>query len=90
MVPFVVLTQDLLQQAQQLGIPATRWLGFGRPPQAATRMAQLVLVSAESCYSDSFVGSTQELAGSQRLAALFFDECHVCVTQDFRPAMPKM
>jgi superfamily II DNA helicase RecQ len=30
------------------------------------------------------------LATAQCLAAIFFDECHVCITQDFRPAMHKI
>ncbi|PWY98636.1 hypothetical protein BCV70DRAFT_164641, partial [Testicularia cyperi] len=46
------------------------------------------MVAAEQCYSAPFVGWAQRMAEQRQLAGIFFDECHVCVTQrDFRHAM---
>ncbi|SPO22253.1 uncharacterized protein UTRI_00931 [Ustilago trichophora] len=88
-VPFIALTDDLMEQCQWVGIVASKWTGY----RSADRVegSQLVFVAAENCYSQAFANWAQELDQQKRLAAIFFDECHVCVTQNtFRPAMEKI
>jgi superfamily II DNA helicase RecQ len=88
-VPFIALTEDLLEQCHRNGILASKWTGY----HCASKVegSQLVFVAAEHCYSQSFALWAQELEQQKRLAALFFDECHVCLMQkDFRPAMDKI
>ncbi|KAJ1022606.1 hypothetical protein NDA16_003595 [Ustilago loliicola] len=95
-VPFLALTEDLLEQCCHVavlqcchvGISASKWSGYGCARKVEG--SQLVFVAAENCYSDYFGDWVQGLVQQECLAAIFFDECHVCVTQDsFWPAMAK-
>ncbi|KAJ1025241.1 hypothetical protein NDA16_002745 [Ustilago loliicola] len=96
-VPFLALTEDLLEQCCHVavlqcchvGISASKWSGYGCARKVEG--SQLVFVAAENCYSDYFGDWVQGLVQQECLAAIFFDECHVCITQDsFRPAMAKI
>ena len=88
-VPFIALTEDLLQQCGHVGITASKWDGY----RCASKVegSQLVFVAAENCYSEAFGNWAQDMVHQERLAAIFFDECHVCITQSsFRHAMDKI
>ncbi|SOV02683.1 uncharacterized protein UDID_18000 [Ustilago sp. UG-2017a] len=88
-VPFIVLMEDLLEQCKLVGIVASKWSGYNCAKKVDR--SQLVLVAAENCYNQHFGSWAQELVEQERLAAIFFDECHVCITQDsFRPSMAKI
>jgi superfamily II DNA/RNA helicase len=88
-VPFIALTQDLLEQCGRVGITASRWTGYRRAD--VVQGSELVFVAAENSYHVAFANWAQELEQQKRLAAIFFDECHVCLTQStFRPAMDKI
>ncbi|KAJ1018601.1 hypothetical protein NDA16_004883 [Ustilago loliicola] len=96
-VPFLALTEDLLEQCCHVavlqcchvGISASKWSGYGCARKVEG--SQLVFVAAENCYSDYFGDWVQGLVQQECLAAIFFDKFHVCITQDsFRPAMAKI
>ncbi|CDR98497.1 hypothetical protein [Sporisorium scitamineum] len=88
-VPYVALMEDLLRQSNSAGIAASKWVGY----RCADKVegSQLVFVAAENCYSEPFSNWIQSLQRQERLAAVFFDECHVALTQvHFRPGMDKI
>ncbi|KAJ1599121.1 hypothetical protein NDA14_002372, partial [Ustilago hordei] len=88
-VPFIVLMEDLLEQCKLVGIIASKWSGYNCAKKVEG--SQLVLVAAENCYNEHFGSWAQEMVEQECLAAIFFDECHVCITQDsFRPSMAKI
>jgi len=88
-VPFAALMQDLLMQCRRAGILASKWSSSKQADRVEG--SQLVLVAAENCHGLEFGNWAQELVQQERLAAIFFDECHVCFTQDsFRRAMDKI
>ena len=88
-VPLIALTEDLIAQCHQSGITASKWTGY----QCTNKVegSQLVFVAVENCYSHAFAMWAQQLAQQEWLAAIFFDECHVCLMQSsFWPAMDKI
>ncbi|SPO26294.1 uncharacterized protein UTRI_02570 [Ustilago trichophora] len=88
-VPFIALTQDLVEQCRARGITTSRWNGY----RCAEKVegSQLVFVAAEICYGEAFCNWARDLDQQGRLAAIFFDECHVCLTQSsFRNAMDQI
>ncbi|KAJ1019904.1 hypothetical protein NDA16_004185 [Ustilago loliicola] len=93
-VPFIALMGDLLEQCSCAGISASKWSGYD--PVSKVGQSQLIFVAAENCYSSEFGGMMQELVlqelvQQEQLAAIFFDECHVVLTQScFHPAMTKV
>ncbi|KAJ1044346.1 hypothetical protein NDA10_006254 [Ustilago hordei] len=88
-VPFIALMEDLLEQCKLVGIVASKWSGYNCAKKVEG--SQLVLVAAENCYNEHFGSWAQEMVEQECLAAIFFDECHVCITQDsFRPSMAKI
>ncbi|KAJ1031372.1 hypothetical protein NDA16_000813 [Ustilago loliicola] len=93
-VPFIALMGDLLEECSCAGISASKWSGYD--PVSKVGQSQLIFVAAENCYSSEFGGMMQELVlqelvQQEQLAAIFFDECHVVLTQScFHPAMTKV
>ncbi|KIS66241.1 uncharacterized protein UMAG_12032 [Mycosarcoma maydis] len=88
-VPFVALIEDLIHQSRGIGIVASKWAGYRCSDKVEG--SALVFVAAENCYSEPFGLWIQSLQQQERLAALFFDECHVAITQvHFRPVMDKI
>lgn len=75
-VPFVALLQDILQRAQRHQITCEEW----RHQQQWRRLPQLIVVSADQAISDSFLHFAKGLELHQQLVHIFFDECHVAVT----------
>ncbi len=85
-VPFIALMDDLLQDCHRVGITAKKWIGY--QPTDKVRCAQLVFVAVENCHSLEFANWARALQEEKLLAAIFFDECHVCLTQvSFRSSM---
>lgn len=74
-VPFVSLMQDLLRTCRSRGIHTEDFSSemMGQP--------QLVLVSADRFFSPRFSEWWSHMASRQQLDWLFFDECHVLLTQ---------
>ncbi|EST06013.2 Helicase, C-terminal, partial [Kalmanozyma brasiliensis GHG001] len=90
-VPFIALTDDLLQDCCRVGVSAKRWATHQPSRTVAGVGAQLVFVAVENCHSVEFANWARVLQEEKQLAAIFFDECHVCLTQSsFRPAMDKI
>ena len=88
-VPFVALVEDLLEQCKHVSITASKWSGYNCAKKV--ERSQLVLVAAKNCYSQQFGDWAQDLTEQEHLAAIFFDECHVCIMQeDFCPSMAKI
>jgi len=86
LVPFIALAEDLARQCTGLGINSTKWFSDRDPD--IIRQSEIIFVAVEHCCNESFVTYTRSLVQQGRLAAIFFDECHVCMTQsDFRPSM---
>ena len=75
-VPFVALVDSLVAQAQLHKIRCEEWVDRG----SGHEMPQLLVVSADRAVSGSFRHHAQGLALAGQLAHVFFDECHVALT----------
>ncbi|KAH6982546.1 P-loop containing nucleoside triphosphate hydrolase protein, partial [Ilyonectria destructans] len=80
-VPFVSLVQDLVTRAQEFGIDCMEWKSdtdTGR--EERQRDARLVVVSADVAVSEGFTVYMESIRSRGLLDRIFFDECHVVVT----------
>ena len=75
-VPFVQLIADIVQRALDCGLSCVEW----QNANSSRELEQLVVVSADRAASDSFLHYARGLELGGLLAHLFFDECHVAVT----------
>lgn len=75
-VPFVQLIADIVRRALDCGLSCVEWLNGN----SGSEMEQLVVVSADRAASDSFLHYARGLELGGSLAHLFFDECHVAIT----------
>lgn len=75
-VPFAALVDDLVVRAQRHQLTCEEWQWQRQWKQ----LPQLLIVSADRASEGDFLHFAKELELSQRLAHVFFDECHVAVT----------
>lgn len=76
-VPFAQLITDIIRRALDCGISCMQWKNEALLTQESE---QLVVVSADQASSDAFLHYARGLELSRSLAHLFFDECHVAIT----------
>ena len=75
-VPFAQLITDIVQRALACGIGCMQW----KDSASGQESEPLVVVSADQASTDSFLHYARGLELSRSLAHLFFDECHVAIT----------
>ena len=75
-VPFAQLITDIIRRALDCGISCMQW----KNEALSQESEQLVVVSADQASSDAFLHYARGLELSRSLAHLFFDECHVAIT----------
>ncbi|KAI9830884.1 MAG: hypothetical protein M1826_004314 [Phylliscum demangeonii] len=81
-VPYLALRTDLLMRAKTHGIHAQQWSA------GAAGGASLMVVSADVAVTAAFQHYATDLALHGRLRHIFFDECHVAITEtSFRGAL---
>ena len=76
-VPFAALVDDLVRRARgQHQLTCEEW----QRPREWTLLPQLLIVSADRAVEGDFLHFAKGLELNQQLAHVFFDECHVAVT----------
>ena len=75
-VPFAALVDDLVERARGCHLRCEEWQ-WQRP---WTVLPQLLVVSADRAVEGGFLHFAKGLELNQQLAHVFFDECHVAVT----------
>jgi len=75
-VPFAALVQDLVHRAQQHHLSCEEW----QWQRQWTLLPQLLIVSADRAVGGDFLHFAKGLELNKQLAHVFFDECHVAVT----------
>lgn len=75
-VPFAQLITDIIRRALDCGISCMRW----KSDALSQESEQLVVVSADQASSDAFLHYARGLELSRSLTHMFFDECHVAIT----------
>jgi superfamily II DNA helicase RecQ len=75
-VPFAALVDDLLSRARGLQVTCEEW----QWQQQWTFLPQLLIVSADRAVEGDFLHFAKGLELNKQLAHVFFDECHVAVT----------
>lgn len=75
-VPFAALVQDLVQRARGHGLSCEEW----QWQRQWTVLPPLLIVSADRAVEGDFLHFAKGLELNQQLAHVFFDECHVAVT----------
>jgi len=75
-VPFAALVDDLIARARGHQLTCEEWQ-WQRPWKV---LPQLLIVSADRAVEGSFLHFAKGLELNQQLAHVFFDECHVAVT----------
>lgn len=83
-VPFVALVDDVIARGRAHGLQVTTWQSSQtNEPETAkvyTQLQQLIVVSADQAVGNSFRQYAKECEERGELQHLFFDECHVVLT----------
>ena len=75
-VPFTALVHDLVQRGRGHGLHCEEW----QWQRSWTILPQLLIISADRVVEGDFLHFAKGLELNQQLAHVFFDECHVAVT----------
>jgi hypothetical protein len=75
-VPFVALVDDLVARARGCQLTCEEW----QWQQRWVFLPQLIIVSADRAVEGSFLHFAKGLELNKQLAHVFFDECHVAIT----------
>ena len=75
-VPFAALIDDIVARGSGSGLSCEEWQG----PGSIALMPQLLVVSADRAVGSEFLHFAKGLEREGQLAHLFFDECHVAIT----------
>ena len=91
--PFIALSVDLQRRCSELGIPCSRWDQHKEDTLKLlpSVIRGILLVSAESCVSSSFMAFLHRLDHMGRLARIVIDECHeTVVSVDYRTSFMEL
>jgi superfamily II DNA helicase RecQ len=84
-VPFVALTEDLMQKCEDAGIDCIEWKE-NRPGKAS-----IIFVAAETAAKKTFLDYACNLRLLGQLDRIFVDECHLILTAaDYRELLPRL
>ena len=75
-VPFAALVDDIVVRGRAAGLQCEEW----KDERSGHELQQLIVVSADRAVQGEFLHYAQGLALSRQLAHVFFDECHVVLT----------
>jgi superfamily II DNA helicase RecQ len=75
-VPFAALVDDIIVRGQAAGLQCEEW----KDEKSGHELQQLIVVSADRAVQGEFLHYAKGLELSGQLAHVFFDECHVAIT----------
>ena len=86
-VPFKVLLHDLQRRCKEKQITAILWETYRACMSKTTTFPSVLLISAESTKSDSFLSWLQYQIREGSIQRVFFDECHVILDAHYRDTL---
>ncbi|KAH8800934.1 P-loop containing nucleoside triphosphate hydrolase protein [Xylogone sp. PMI_703] len=75
-VPFAALVDDIMERGREAGLNCEEW----RDEHSGKELQQLIVVSADRAVNGPFLQYAQGMQIRGQLAHMFFDECHVAIT----------